>query len=253
MVTSDPRNLYLDLLKRVLTDTVFAAEPNADDGGMEYLQGFINHYIRGRALTMVPLVRLDNLHRCALDVIERQVPGDFIEAGVWRGGTTIFMRAVLEAYAANDRQVWVADSFEGLPEPNSEKYPIEAKTHHGPVMSSVYDHFAVELEVIINTGHYRSVVRFRLDRVFLRVGFGKAFEGIRDPHLPVVSCIGFEDGAHEDCGTSTPDASLDKIPRYLAFDDIQRASVKIIQSHQGHHGECSAADIVVNESLQVFH
>ena len=51
---SNSRNLYLNLLKRVLTDTVFAVEPNADDDGMEYLQGFINHYIRGRALTMVP-------------------------------------------------------------------------------------------------------------------------------------------------------------------------------------------------------
>src|SRR5664279_3421631 len=107
--TLDSRTLYLDLLKRVLTDTVFAAEPDADDDGMEYLQGFIKHYIRGRALTMVPLARLDNLHQCAVDVIERKVPGDFIETGVWRGGTTIFMSAVLRAYQAKDRQVWVAD------------------------------------------------------------------------------------------------------------------------------------------------
>jgi O-methyltransferase len=146
--TLDSRDLYLNLLKRVLTDTVFAAEPNADDDGMGYLQGFIEHYIRGRAVSMVPMVRLDNLHRCAVDVIERQVPGDFIETGVWRGGTTIFMRAILAAYAAKDRQVWVADSFEGLPEPDSEKYPVEAKTHRGKVMSDVYDHFAVGFDQV---------------------------------------------------------------------------------------------------------
>ena len=29
---------------------------------------------------------------------------------------TIFMRAVLKAYAVTDRRVWVADSFEGLPD-----------------------------------------------------------------------------------------------------------------------------------------
>jgi hypothetical protein len=148
MGSPDPRNLYLDLLKRVLTDTIFAREPDADDEGLEYVQGFIKHYIGGRALTMVPLARLDNLHRCAVDVIERHVPGDFIETGVWRGGVTIFMRAILKTYAVADRRVWVADSFEGLPAPDAEKYPIEAKTHSGKVMSSVYKHFAVGLDQV---------------------------------------------------------------------------------------------------------
>jgi hypothetical protein len=145
---SDLRNLYFDLLKRVLTDTLMVKEPNADDEGMEYLQGFIRHYIRGRALTMLPRVRLDNLQRCASDVIEQNVPGDFIETGVWRGGATIFMRAILAAYGATDRRVWVADSFEGLPEPDAEKYPIEASTHSGKVMSTVYSHFAVSLDQV---------------------------------------------------------------------------------------------------------
>jgi len=143
---SDLRSLYLNLLKRVLTDTVFTAEPD-DDESMQYLQDFIRHYIRGRALTMVPLARLDNLERCALDVIEHDVPGDFIETGVWRGGVTIFMRAIVEAYN-QDRRVWVADSFTGLPEPDASKYPIEADTHHGKVMSTVYDHFAVGLDQV---------------------------------------------------------------------------------------------------------
>jgi hypothetical protein len=146
MTTSDSRSLYLDLLKRVLTDTVFAAEPTSDES-MQYLQDFIRHYIRGRALTMVPMVRLDNLQQCAVDVIERDVPGDFIETGVWRGGATIFMRAILKVYD-QDRRVWVADSFEGLPEPDASKYPIEADTHRGKVMSTVYDHFAVEIDQV---------------------------------------------------------------------------------------------------------
>lgn len=146
--TARARDLYLNLLKRVLTDTVFATEPNADDEGMEFLQGFIQHYIRGRALTMVPMTRLDNLQRCAAEVIDRQVPGDFIETGVWRGGVTLFMRAILEAYGEENRRVWVADSFEGLPEPDAEKYPIEAETHSGKVMTKVYDHFAVSLEQV---------------------------------------------------------------------------------------------------------
>jgi O-methyltransferase len=69
--------------------------------------------------TMVGHRRLDNVQKCVEDVIEQNVPADFIETGVWRGGTTIFMRALLKLHGVTDRVVWVADSFEGLPKPAS--------------------------------------------------------------------------------------------------------------------------------------
>jgi hypothetical protein len=69
-----------------------------------------------RALTMIGMTRLNNLQFCMEDVIQRGVPGDFIEAGAWRGGATIFMRGVLKARDIKDRKVWVSDSFEGMPE-----------------------------------------------------------------------------------------------------------------------------------------
>jgi hypothetical protein len=49
-----------------------------------------------------------------------------IETGVWRGGASIFTRAVLRAHDVTDRKVWVADSFEGLPAPDPENYPVDA-------------------------------------------------------------------------------------------------------------------------------
>jgi len=68
------------------------------------------------AETMLGIRQLDHMQRCIVDVLTRNVRGDFIEAGVWRGGMTIFMRAVLMAHQITDRKVWVADSFAGLPE-----------------------------------------------------------------------------------------------------------------------------------------
>lgn len=74
---------------------------------------------------------MENLRSLATQVIEENVPGDFIETGVWRGGACIMMNAVLEAFEASDRLVWVADSFEGLPKPSPEKYPAdEGDLHH---------------------------------------------------------------------------------------------------------------------------
>jgi len=67
--------------------------------------------------TMVGNRRLENVQACLEEILRDNVPGDLLEAGAWRGGTTIFMRALLKAHGVTDRKVWVADSFEGLPSP----------------------------------------------------------------------------------------------------------------------------------------
>lgn len=78
------------------------------------------------AETMVGWERLSNLQMCITEVLRRGVPGDLIETGVWRGGSTIFMRAVLKAYGDTQRRVWVADSFQGLPRPDPERFQADA-------------------------------------------------------------------------------------------------------------------------------
>jgi O-methyltransferase len=76
---------------------------------------------------MVGLRRLDNVERCIADLLAQDVPGDLVEAGSWRGGTTIFMRAALAAYGDDGRRIWVADSFQGLPAPDAVAFPADAK------------------------------------------------------------------------------------------------------------------------------
>ncbi|OLC57023.1 MAG: hypothetical protein AUH85_04420 [Chloroflexi bacterium 13_1_40CM_4_68_4] len=76
--------------------------------------------------TMIGQRRLDNIQLCITELLRRNVPGDLIEAGVWRGGAAIFMRAVLKAYNSVDRNIWVADSFQGLPVANAAAYPADA-------------------------------------------------------------------------------------------------------------------------------
>jgi hypothetical protein len=142
-------DLYLDLLKKNLTNTLYKTEPDADDDNEgRYVHGFIKHYIKGTAVSMLPLARFENLQSCIAQVVDENVPGDLIETGVWRGGAAIFMRAVLRTLGVGDRNVWVADSFEGLPKPDAEKFPIEAQSHDGVVMKTHYNHFAASLEEV---------------------------------------------------------------------------------------------------------
>jgi O-methyltransferase len=79
--------------------------------------------------TLIGLKRLENLQYCVSEVIRKKVPGDLIETGVWRGGASIFMRAILKIYGDQTRFVWVADSFKGLPKPDG-RYQQDAGDRH---------------------------------------------------------------------------------------------------------------------------
>ena len=93
--------------------------------------------------TMIGLKRLDNLHSCIEKVLRDEVPGDFVETGVWRGGTCIFMRAALKAYMDSTRRVWVADSFEGVPKPDG-RYPQD----EGDLHWTMSDYFGISLDQV---------------------------------------------------------------------------------------------------------
>lgn len=72
------------------------------------------------AHTLGSAANVDNVHNCVEAVLREEVPGDLLEAGVFRGGQSILMRGILKAYGITDRRVILADSFEGLPEPDAD-------------------------------------------------------------------------------------------------------------------------------------
>jgi O-methyltransferase len=92
-----------------------AALRRAVENGTPY-QGRIENL--GFGPSMIGRARLDNVEACVTRALVDGVPGDFIECGVWRGGTTIFVRGLFAVRGILDRRVWVADSFRGLPAPS---------------------------------------------------------------------------------------------------------------------------------------
>jgi O-methyltransferase len=122
------RELYLDLLKRSLLNFIY---PEAEIGLDPRRSPDPRIRFEGRdwppfAHTMVGWHRLENLQRCAETILLESIPGDFLEAGVWRGGASILLRGVLKAYCITDRRVWAADSFAGLPPPDPVRFPADA-------------------------------------------------------------------------------------------------------------------------------
>lgn len=115
------RKLYLDLVKKVVANTIY--EDASYSGPYDAHAREIGYDHPRIAHTMIGMKRLNNIQYCMESILKNNIPGDCIETGVWRGGATIFMRAILAAYGDKSRKVWVADSFEGLPPPNLEKHP----------------------------------------------------------------------------------------------------------------------------------
>jgi O-methyltransferase len=118
--------LGLEVVKRVQTDPAKRAE---------------GRVWPAQAETMIGRKRLDNLQYCVEQILKDDIPGDLIECGVWRGGATIFMRGLLRAYGDKSRNVWVADSFEGLPPPDAKQFPADAGDKH-----HTYSQLAIRLE-----------------------------------------------------------------------------------------------------------
>lgn len=169
-----PDELYIDLLKKTLTFSLWPEPPvplgifgrRKHSTRRKMAQG-INRMLSARGLllaevpaysteqraggevwpgyadTMAGLHRLNNVEQCVRQVVADGVPGDFIETGVWRGGTCILMRGVLKALGVTDRRVFVADSFEGLPQPEMDRYPQDK----GDALYD-YDFLAVSEETV---------------------------------------------------------------------------------------------------------
>lgn len=145
-MTADPANLYLDLLKSCLTRLTFG-----ERGGFDPVLRQDGRDWPTEAETMVGMQRLESLERCICRALNDEVDGDLVEAGVWRGGAAILMRAVLEAYGDGNRLVWVADSFAGLPRPDPAVYPADDGDPHWQFSALAVS----EAEVRANFARYR--------------------------------------------------------------------------------------------------
>ena len=236
--------LYINLMKRALTRTGFEDNSFAEVRGRKSLRHLVepvqrllarrdlrlvrpsSHPTTGRAgfaplnaETMLGIPELDNLQFCIETVLADDVPGDLIETGVWRGGATIFMRAVLAAYGVTDRTVWVADSFQGFPSDE--------------LGSDTYYEFAVPLET----------VRANFDRYGLlddQVRFLAGWFKDTLPDAPISQlAVARLDG---DLYVSTWDVMTSLYPRlspggFLIVDDYKLpACAKAIQNYRDAHG-----------------
>jgi O-methyltransferase len=83
-------------------------------------------------ITMIGLTGLNNIEEIMNIILKENIKGDILEAGVWRGGASIFIKKILQSFNETNKKLYVCDSFEGLPKPQSDRYQndIEAGDTH---------------------------------------------------------------------------------------------------------------------------
>ena len=112
--------LYIQTVKYIVTNVFYVNFAGVVSGSVWPPGG------ENQAFTMTGIRRLDNDQILLEDIINRDVKGDFIEVGVWKGGLCIFAAAIFQAYQQYSRKVYLADSFDGIPKSNVKDFPVDA-------------------------------------------------------------------------------------------------------------------------------
>ncbi len=76
--------------------------------------------------TMMSWLRLASLYDLAKEIGKNEVEGCVVECGVWNGGSGAMLGSVSRLFGT-DRDLWLFDSFAGLPEPTGHDVAITGK------------------------------------------------------------------------------------------------------------------------------
>ena len=194
-----PAELYLDLLKRVLTNMIYQdlpvhrpASPSLylqfADPAYDSVTRSIGQDWPSQAHTMIGLRRMDNLQQCLHTILSGTVPGDLAETGVWRGGSVIFMLAFLTAYEATDRAVWAADTFSGVPEPADPGNRVDLR----PAWNTLNDILSVDAAQV-----RQNVQRYGLDDTRIRFLEGRFRDTLPQAPIERLALLRLDSGTYE--------------------------------------------------------
>ena len=78
---------------------------------------FLALYDQCKPYTMTSIERMYALFNAVKYVVRNNIPGDFVECGVWRGGSSMMIALTLLHLRNTQRKLFLYDTFEGMSEP----------------------------------------------------------------------------------------------------------------------------------------
>jgi len=86
---------------------------------------FIEEYKMIEAYTATSIERVYALKSAITYIIKNKIKGDFVECGVWKGGSCMLMAKTLVNEGEKERKIWMYDTFDGMTEPTDDDCEIE--------------------------------------------------------------------------------------------------------------------------------
>ena len=102
-----------------------AAEPPLD---ITMDKAFMEIYLQCSPFTMTSIERMYALYNAIGYVLRKDIPGDFCECGVWKGGSSMMMALTLLKHNVSNRKIYLYDTFEGMSEPTEEDRALTGET-----------------------------------------------------------------------------------------------------------------------------
>ena len=99
-----------DIVKYNPPNTVTMYPPDLSEDEIDIIN-------RVRPFTMTRIERIVALIRAIKYLLKANIPGDIAECGVWRGGSMMAVALTLLQAGENSRQLFLYDTFKGMPAP----------------------------------------------------------------------------------------------------------------------------------------
>lgn len=72
--------------------------------------------------TMTSIERMNSLYEAVKYIEKNNIPGDIVECGVWRGGSSMLVAKTLKSLNSENRSIYLYDTFSGMSEPTENDF-----------------------------------------------------------------------------------------------------------------------------------
>lgn len=100
---------------------------------------FVKLYAACSPYTMTSKERMYALYAACMHVVDTGLDGAFVECGVWKGGSAMMMAACLKSKGKTDRDIYLYDTFEGMPKPEEMDRSFTGENAQGQFETSAID------------------------------------------------------------------------------------------------------------------
>ncbi len=98
---------------------------------------FVDILKKCKGFTLTSVERMYALYQATKYIIDHDIPGDLVECGVWRGGSSMLMAYTLKKMNALSRKIYCYDTYEGSVKPGARD--VDYKNTSGDKLWSIFE------------------------------------------------------------------------------------------------------------------